>query len=89
MAKSTKSPQEQKVERSKAKSAKFLELASKRMTRALKAIEVIGNLANRNSYTYDDAQSNKMVAALAEAVKAVQQKFAAPAGKSGPSGFTF
>lgn len=90
MAKSTKSPQERTVDRSKAKIAKFEKLAPKRMTRALKSIEVVGNLANRNSYTYTTEQATQIVTALAEAVKAISAKYTAPAGtKSGSEGFKF
>lgn len=87
--KSTLSPQERTVARSKAKIENFLKLAPKRMTRALKGIEVVGNLANRNSYTYSSEQAAKIATALAEAVKAVSAKFTAPAGAQKSSGFTF
>lgn len=91
MAKSTKvlSPQELAVERSKVKIANFMKLAPKRMTRALKAIDVVGNLANRNSYTYTSEQATQIVTALAEAVKAVGSKFTATASSKSTEGFTF
>jgi len=87
--KSNLSPQERTVQRSKEKIDNFVKLAPKRMTRALKAIEVVGNLANRNSYTYTTEQATKMITALAEAVKAVGAKFTAPAGAKQTGGFTF
>lgn len=85
----SKSPAEQKIERQKLKAANFLKLAPKRMTRALKSIEVIGNLSNRGSYSYDPAQVAQMMNALAEAVKGVNARFSAPASKEAPSGFQF
>lgn len=92
MAKSNKpvlSPQERTVERSKAKIANFMKLAPKRMTRALKGIEVVGNLANRNSYTYTTEQATQIVAALAEAVKSVGARFTATSDTKSEGGFKF
>lgn len=90
--KSQMSAQEKKVADSKRdaeKQAKFVSLASKRMDKALKAVANLGNLSNRGSYSYTSTQSAQMIRALAEAVKAVESRFAAPTAAKGGSGFQF
>lgn len=94
MAKEKKqlSAQEQKVadsKRAEQKSAKFVELAQKRMTKALAAIGNIGNLANRSSYNYNADQVAKLTTALANSVKSVAERFNAPAAQKSKTGFTF
>lgn len=79
------SPQEKKVKQSRDKAAKFKELATKRTNKALRSIEGIGALSNRNSYTYDDAQVQKVFAALDSAVTAAKKAFES---KGATSGFT-
>lgn len=58
------------------KDAKFKRLASRRVPKALKAISVIGNLANRQLYQYSDAQRVAICTALQTAVEMVLEKFA-------------
>lgn len=79
------SPQEKKVKQSRDKAAKFKELATKRTNKALRSIEGLGALSNRNSYTYDDAQVAKIFAALDSAVAAAKNAFEL---KGAASGFT-
>lgn len=57
------------------KRAKFRELAEKRTNKALEAIRLIGNLANRQTYTYDEAEVRKVVRALRDAVSEVESRF--------------
>ena len=40
---------------------KFIELAEKRMTRLIKQIKLVGNLANKSNYIYTDKQANKII----------------------------
>jgi hypothetical protein len=42
---------------------KFVELAEKRVTRAMKDIKLIGNLSNRSNYSYTDKDAKAIVKA--------------------------
>lgn len=68
------------------KREKFVKLAEGRVQGALNALRKIGNLSNRRSYEYDDADVKKIVRALKEAVGEVERKFD-PSG--GPREKTF
>ena len=54
---------------------KFVELAEKRVTRALRDIRLIGNLSNRSNYTYTDEDAKKIYKALHDAVEEVRARF--------------
>lgn len=69
------SPQEKKVKQSRDKAAKFKELANKRTNKALRSIEGLGALSNRNSYTFDDTQVAKIFAALQTTLDAAKKKY--------------
>src|SRR5262249_56798948 len=43
---------------------KFVGLANKRVIRAIKAIQLIGNLSNRSNYDYTDEDVDKILKAL-------------------------
>lgn len=64
------------------KRVKFRELAEKRTNKALEAVRLIGNLANRQTYTYEEAEVRKIVRALRDAVADVEARF----GKSNSRG---
>ena len=85
---SQQSEQEKRAARAALKVANFNKLAPKRMTKALKALDQVARLGNRNSYTYDDAQKQKIFAALASAVQGIQSAFEKTEGAK-PAGFTF
>ena len=55
--------------------AKFVELAEKRVSKALKDIKLIGNLSNRGNYAYNDQDVRKIHAALKEAVDEMHRRF--------------
>ncbi|WP_010324925.1 hypothetical protein [Marinobacterium stanieri] len=55
--------------------AKFVELAEKRVNRALKDIKLIGNLSNRSNYYYTDADVKKIHKALTEALNDMKTRF--------------
>lgn len=57
------------------KSAKFVELANKRVNRAIKDLSLIANLANRQNYEYSDEQAKKIVKSLQHGVDGVKQSF--------------
>ena len=54
---------------------KFVELAQKRVTRAIKDLRLIGNLANRNNYDFAAPDADKIVAALEREIRALKSKF--------------
>jgi len=54
---------------------KFVELAEKRVNRALKDIKLIGNLSNRSNYSYEDKDAKAIIAALNKAVVEVKARF--------------
>ena len=54
---------------------KFVDLAEKRVRRALKDIKLIGNLSNRSNYSYTDEDARKIHRALKTAVDDVKARF--------------
>lgn len=58
-----------------ARRSKFVELAEKRVTRAIKDIRLIGNLANRGNYSYEEKDAAKIHKALLDEVKALKARF--------------
>jgi ABC-type Fe3+-hydroxamate transport system substrate-binding protein len=59
------------------KSAKFIELANKRVNKAIKDIQLIGNLANRQNYEFNDEQAKKILKALQQELDIIKQNFQA------------
>ncbi len=57
------------------KSAKFIELANKRVNRAMKDIKLVANLANKQNYEYSEDQVRKIIKALQHEVDLVKQSF--------------
>jgi hypothetical protein len=64
------------------KRAKFVELAQNRVNKAMSQIRLIGNLANRANYEFDDADAKKIIRALQMEVDALKAKFGDNAGSS-------
>lgn len=54
---------------------KFVELAEKRVTRALKDIKLIGNLSNQSNYSYTDADVKKIYSALKRGLDDMKARF--------------
>lgn len=54
---------------------KFVRLATKRVSKALKAIQLIGNLSNKSNYDYTDEDVQKIFRALQEELSACRKKF--------------
>ena len=50
------------------KAAKFVELAQKRVTKAINAIRSVSKLSNRSNYVYTDAQVEKIADTLRQEV---------------------
>ena len=54
---------------------RFVRLANKRVNKALKAMRLIGNLSNRSSYEYTDADINKIIRTLDAELKELRLRF--------------
>lgn len=57
------------------KNLKFKELAEKRVTNALKNIQLIGNLSNTNAYEYSDEEIKKIFKILKEELSVAESRF--------------
>jgi hypothetical protein len=69
--------------------AKFVRLATKRVTNALKALQLIGNLSNRSNYDYTESDVQKIFRALQEELRASRKKFDMAQKRNGKgAGFT-
>jgi hypothetical protein len=54
---------------------KFIELAEKRVRRALKDIKLIGNLSNRSNYVYTEKDVKKIHRTLQSALSEMKMRF--------------
>ena len=54
---------------------KFIELAEKRVSRALKDIKLIGNLSNRSNYSYTEQDVAKICRVLKRALDDMKGRF--------------
>ncbi len=54
---------------------KFVRLATRRVSNALKAMQLIGNLANRSNYDYTETDVQKIFRALQDELSASRKKF--------------
>lgn len=68
--------------------AKFVKLASARVTKALKDIQLIANLANRSNYDYTDEDVAKIFKALNEEISACRKRFELSNKKAATAKFT-
>lgn len=66
---------------------KFVDLARKRVNKALKDIQLIGNLSNRSNYDYTDDDVAKIMKALTDEVAACRRKFEVASKKSSKPSF--
>jgi len=68
---------------------KFVKLATKRVSKALKAIQLIGNLSNKSNYDYTDDDVQKIFKALHDELNASKKKFELAQKRNGAAvGFT-
>ena len=58
-----------------AKRDNFIRLAEGRVTRAIDAIRVIGNLSNRSNYEYTEEDSKRIIDALQVEINALKMQF--------------
>ena len=63
------------IEKPSRKREKFAELATKRVNRACKDLELIGNLSNRNYYEYTDDDVKLILKELNKALTDVKRRF--------------
>ncbi|RME59433.1 hypothetical protein D6779_04275 [Candidatus Parcubacteria bacterium] len=54
---------------------RFVELAEKRVRRAIKDIRLIGNLSNRSNYSYTDEDVRKIVHTLSTELANMKRRF--------------
>jgi len=54
---------------------KFVALAERRVSNALKDIKLIGNLSNKSNYKYDDRDVKKITSTLTKALSDMKAKF--------------
>ena len=54
---------------------KFVELANKRVNKALKDIQLIGNLSNRSNYSYLDEDVKQIFRVLETELRECRRKF--------------
>lgn len=62
-----------------AKREKFVRLAESRVTKTIKDLRLIGNLANKGNYEYSDADVRKIFGALDKELRAAKERFQSPA----------
>lgn len=61
---------------------KFVELAEKRVTRAIKDIRLIGNLSNRSNYSYGEEDVRKIIRTLRNELDALKARFETVGGST-------
>ncbi len=54
---------------------KFERLANSRVNKAIKAIRIVGNLSNKNTYEFSDADIQKIFRALDSELKSTRKRF--------------
>lgn len=69
------------------KRAKFVELANKRVNRAIREIRLIGNLSNRSAYDYSEEDAKKIIRTLQRETETLKARFGNPS-PSGESEFS-
>lgn len=66
---------------------KFVDLANKRVSKALQTIQLIGNLSNRSNYAYSEEDVTKIFRALQEEIAACKKRFDLALNKQGAKKF--
>lgn len=65
------------------KRAKFVELANKRVNKAIAQLRLVGNLSNKAAYEFTDDDARKIVKALQKEVETLKAKFSDDTGSDG------
>jgi hypothetical protein len=66
---------------------KFVDLANKRVSKALQTVQLIGNLSNRSNYDYTEEDVAKIFRALQEEIAACKKRFDLALKKQGAKKF--
>ena len=54
---------------------KFVILAEKRVTKAIKGLRLIGNLSNKTNYSYTERDVKKIISSLESEIKKLKHKY--------------
>lgn len=65
------------------KRAKFVELANKRVNKAIAQLRLVGNLSNKSAYEFTDEDAKKIVKVLQKEVETLKAKFSDETGSDG------
>lgn len=60
----------------------FVRLAESRVNKALKDLQLVGNLSNRSNYHYTDADVRKIFKALQQGLDSAKQRYTDAGGES-------
>ena len=55
--------------------SKFKKLAENRVNNAIKQIRLVGNLANKSNYTYNEEQAKKIINTLSSEINELKVRF--------------
>lgn len=69
------------------KREKFVELATRRVNRAIRELRLVGNLANKASYDYGAEDAKKIIRALTRELDALRARYGG-SGNGSDSEFT-
>lgn len=64
-----------KSPRQRERRERFVALAEKRVGRVLQDLRLVGNLASRSNYVYDDEDLRQIFRAIDEGVRSMKQRF--------------
>jgi len=67
----------------------FERLAERRTATILKKLKLLGNLANRNNYSYSDEHVKQMFSAIDRELKATRDRFSASSSERAEPDFQF
>jgi len=66
----------------------FVRLANKRVSNAIKAMQLVGNLSNKSNYDYADDDVAKILKALQDELNACKKRFEMASKAKGATQFT-
>ena len=67
------------------KRERFVALAEKRVPKAIHALRLVGNLANRHNYAYSEDEASRILSAIEKEFKLLKGRFAEAVLKERPS----
>ena len=54
---------------------RFVELAERRVSRAIKMLRLVGNLSNRSNYSYSEQDAKKIIKVLEGEIRILKRQF--------------